>query len=218
MLIVNAAIGGHYPRGQARLIRSLHDVGYSGEICAMQRWPDGLGRVSSIYDIKAACLEAVLRTTAARIVIWMDCTAVAVRPLDALVQRIRERGYYLASSGYSAAQTCTDRQLEAAGVTRDQAVGIPDSATGCVGVDMHDGIGGAFMGQWLDWSRRGLFAGTRGYDPSDSTDPRFMFGRQDQSAATLIAHGLGMTLDHLGGLTSYWPPSETAVMAYKGIQ
>lgn len=217
-LIINAAIGGNYLKGQRRLHTSLLLTGYTGDVAFCDAWPvPGYDR-SNRYNIKAACFDHVLKTMPHRFLVWMDCTAVAVRSLDPLFERIQERGFYLASSGYKASQTCTDAQLEAAGVTRDQAEGIPDTATGCVGIDMNSDIGTKFLTAWMGWAAGGLFAGLRTHSKQDSADPRFLFGRQDQSAATLIAHMLGMSLDHLGGLTTYWPANSTAVMAYKGIE
>ena len=215
--IVSAAIGGNYRAGQRRLERSLKAFSYMGAVQLWEQWPEAHHMdEGNNYNIKAATLaRAILRRH--RILIWMDCTCVATAPLDPLVERIKERGYYLASSGYSAGQTCTDRQLEAAGITRDAAMDIPDTATGTIGIDLTDERATAFLREWIEWARRGLFAGNRMHDIADSADPRFLFGRQDQAAASLLAHKHGMSLDALGGLTAYWPGPPTTVVAYKGI-
>jgi hypothetical protein len=75
-----------------------------------------------------------------------------------------------------------------------------------------------FLELWTVFAKSGLFNGNRVRDKKDSTHPLFLHARQDQAAATVIAHILKMPLEHLGGLTSYWPPSPIAVIAYKGIQ
>ena len=215
--IVNAAIGGNYRRGQNRLVASLNAQGYRDDLSLWQRWPEGHGMDEyNRYNVKAAVLAEALNG-GHRILLWMDSTCVAVHSIEPLIDRIKERGYYLASSGYSAGQTCTDQQLAAAGVTRDEAMEIPDTATGTIGIDLHNETARAFLLEWIDWARRGLFAGNRMHDTNDSADPRFAFARQDQSAATLLAHKHGMTLDGLGVLTAYWPGTPTTIIAYKGI-
>lgn len=217
--IINAAIGGHYPKGQRRLVDSL--VGkYDGDYRLWDTWPEGHGMdEANRYNVKAAAMEraALAPYQHGRILIWLDCTCVAIANIQPLIDRIEERGYYIASSGYSAAQTCTDAQLEAAGYTRDEAMNIPDTATGCIGIDLGNVRAKAFLMDWIAWAKRGLFAGNRQHDLRDSRDYRFLHARQDQSAATLLAHLHGMRLDALGGLTAYWPGTPTTAIAYKGI-
>jgi hypothetical protein len=216
-LIINAALGSHYIKGQNRLVQSLSNTDYFGHIWVVDKPPSQDFDLSNPYTVKASAFEHVL-SFGYRFIVWMDASAVAVNNLDPLFERIEQRGYYLASSGYSAAQTCTDAQLEAANMTRDGVVSIPDSATGCIGIDTHNPRSIAFLNQWITWAKMGLFGGSRTHDVRDSKDPRFLFGRQDQSAATLLAFNNGMDLDHLGDLTGYWPPNDTTVMVYKGIQ
>lgn len=213
--IVTAATGERHLKGQARLVASIKRKEWPVHVAAFQGFPLAGFDESNPYNIKASAMRASI--TKGRVLIWMDSSCVAVRPIEPLVSRILERGYYLSTSGFDASQTCTDAQLAAAGITRDQSEGIPDTATGCIGIDTNDRRAMDFLREWIEWSARGLFAGSRGYDPADSSDPRFLFARQDQSAATLLASKHGMDLDPMGDLTCYWPPSDTAVMAYKGI-
>lgn len=216
--IINAAIGGNYLSGQKRLLNSLYNGNYDGDAQTWDAWPEGHGmNEANPYNIKPAVMARALAMAKHRILIWMDSTCVATAHIAPLIERIKERGYYLASSGYSAAQTCTDAQLAAAGITRGEAERVPDSATGCIGIDLADQRATEFLINWIEWAERGLFAGSRTHNPKDSQDPRFLFGRQDQSAATLLAHIHGMELDHMGGLTAYWPGTPTTVIAYRGI-
>jgi hypothetical protein len=214
--IVNAAIGAGYVAGQARLRASIathaKDVsflGYTGFPC------DGYDR-SNHYNVKASAMEDAMRQ-GFDVLIWMDASCIVTKPIGTLVQRIKERGIYLASSGYSAGQTCTDRQLAAFGIDRDTAMSIPDAASGTVGIDLRSPIGADFLSQWIGAAKAGLFSGSRTHSVEDSADPRFLFGRQDQAIASLIAHKFGLPLDALGELTSYWPPSATSVVSYKGL-
>jgi hypothetical protein len=216
-VIINAAIGGNYAKGQERLAKSLNAVGYHGLFARYKMYPVVGYDTSNPYTIKPSCFEDVL-PRGPRFVIWMDASVIALRDLAPLFAHIEQHGYYLASSGYNAAQTCTDRQLEAIGIDRTQAEAIPDTATGCIGIDTHNERAMTFLREWIEWGKVGLFAGNRLHDHKDSQDPRFLHARQDQSAATLLAWKHGMKLEHLGGLTAYHPAPSSAVIAYKGIE
>lgn len=214
--IVNAAIGSGYVAGQARLRASIAThapdvsfLGYTGFPC--KGYDEG-----NSYNAKASAMEDAMGQ-GFDILIWMDASCIVTKPLAPLLARIAERGIYLASSGYAAGQTCTDRQLEAFGIDRDTAMGIADAASGTVGIDLRHADGRFFLKEWTKAARDGLFAGSRTHSIEDSADPRFLFGRQDQSIASLIAYTLDLPLDALGDLTSYWPPSATSVVSYKGL-
>ena len=213
--IVNAAIGSVYVAGQRRLRASIA-THYGGPFLGYTGFPRDGYDTTIPYNVKASAMEDAMHH-GFDVLIWMDASCIVTQPIGPLVDRIKDRGYYLASSGYSAGQTCTDAQLEATGITRDQAMDIPDTATGTIGIDLTNERALAFLKEWIQWAKRGLFAGNRMHDVRDSADPRFCFGRQDQSAASLLAHKHDMSLDALGGLTAYWPGTPTTVVAYKGI-
>jgi hypothetical protein len=41
---------------------------------------------------------------------------------------------------------------------------------------------------WEEFSNRGLFKNSRSHNITESADPRFLFGRQDQSAYSMALH------------------------------
>lgn len=218
-LIINAVTHGHYQKGQKRLVRSL-DGNHDGDISVYTGWASPGYDESNPYTIKAAAMEQHVGGPH-RFIVWMDASCVAIRPLDPLFERIEERGFYLASSGYNAAQTCTDRQLDFAGIGRNWAEAIPDTATGIIGIDLHNKAASTFLFEWIQWAKMGLFDGKRTHSKRDSADPRFMFGRQDQSAATLLAHIWGLhRLDELGVLSAYDAKNlpDTVCVKYQGIK
>jgi hypothetical protein len=217
-IVINASTGVRHLKGQKRLEASLREH-WGGPVLMYEGWAMPGYDQSNPYTIKAALFERVIRDGFTTI-LWLDASCVAIRNIQPIFDRIQEHGYYLASSGYSAAQTCTDRQLKAVGITRNEAVAIPDTATGTIGIHLNDISASAFIHEWIQWGIEGLFGGSRTHDPSDSADPRFLFGRQDQSAATLLAHLQGMRLDYLGGLTAYDGPNlaDTVCVKYQGIE
>jgi hypothetical protein len=216
-VVINAAIGHWYPKGQARLARSLAKH-YGGHTLLFDRFPTPGYNESNPYNVKASCFEAAIAQEYTQI-LWLDCSAWAIRNIEPIFQRIQERGFYLASSGWDASQTCNDRLLNHHGITRDQSVGIPDTATGTLGIDLNSDKARAFILDFISYARAGMFAGNRVHDIRDSPDPRFKFSRQDQSAATLLAHRHGLTpLDELGGLTTYnHHRTPTACIVYQGM-
>jgi hypothetical protein len=215
--VVNAAIGGIYQTGQKRLRASMKEHAPNLDLLAYDNFPARGYDITNRYNVKAACMEVAMGM-GYDILIWCDASCVFLADPQPLIDRIVERGYYLASSGYKASQTCTDAQLAAAEITRDEAEHIPDTATGTVGIHLADAKANTFLREWIRWSKEGLFAGSRTHDFRDSQDPRFMFGRQDQAAATLLTYKYGMSLDALGDLTAYWPGRSRTIIAYKGIQ
>jgi hypothetical protein len=216
--IINVALGYWYPKGQQRLLRSLDAHGFDGHVLAWEQWPTDGYDTSIPYNCKAAALEVAINMGFTRI-LWLDCSAWAVRPITPLLDLISAKGYYLASCGYSASQTCNDRILSYAGITRDKAMDIPDAASGTIGLDITHPRSLNFARQFIQYAKDGMFGGNRVHDPADSADPRFLFSRQDQSAATLIAHQLGMPLDQLGHLTAYdtKPRNPDTCIVYRGM-
>lgn len=215
--IINAAVGANYPKGQGRLIRSIRT--YCPEIALMARDGYTLTDIprTTPYNLKADNLECAILDGYTHI-LWLDASVVLTGHIQPILDRIDADGYYLPTSGYNCAQTCNDRILEYFQVTRDQAEKMPDAATGCFGVNMEHPIGQSFARMFIQAAKDGMFEGSRAHD-GQSKDPRFMFHRQDQSAAGLIAAKLGMTFSYLGDLCGYWSSKNNPnqVVHFKGI-
>jgi hypothetical protein len=216
--IINGAIGHWYPKGQLRLKKSLDKYAPGIDQLLFDKFPATDYDTSNPYNIKAACFEQAIALGYEQI-LWLDCSAWAIRSIEPIFQRITERGFYLASSGYSAGETCTDKLLEYHKITRDEAMPIPDSATGTIGVDLTCIKAKQFIYDFIEYAMDGMFAGNRVHDKRDSQDPRFKFSRQDQSVASLLAYKYKLTpLDELGGLTTYnYHRTPTACIVYQGM-
>lgn len=215
--VINAALGQGYEKGQDRLWRSL-ERNYRVNFLGWKQWPPWEHSKSSPYVVKAAALQAAIQQGHQRI-LWLDASVVVSGSLDPIFEHMQTHGVYLPSSGWNCAQSCNDRILEYYGITRDQAEHISDGSSGCMGVDMGHPIGAEFARMFIQAAIDGQFEGSRLHD-NQSQDPRFRFHRQDQSAASLIAHKLGITLTFLGDLAGYWghPHSGKQVVHFKGIQ
>ena len=136
--------------------------------------------------------------------IWVDSSMYAVSDPAAMFDEIAESGGVFMDNGYNAAQTCTDRLLRAVGITRDEAELIPEVVGGVWALDFKKS--GSFLDELLSLISPGSFRGSRGHDPEDSLDKRFLFCRHDQSAMSLLARKYKMTVKPQGELFHYYTP------------
>lgn len=215
--IINVAIGGWYPQGQQRLVRSLIYHGFNWDIKTWTTWPNDNFDKTCPYHIKTAALEEVIKEGYTHI-LWLDSSVWAIGDANKVFDIINSQGYYLGDSGYNCAQTCNDRTLKYFGVTRDQAESIPDCASGILGLYIENPIAKEFALKWIKAGKEGAFEGSRLHD-NQSSDPRFLFHRQDQSAASIIAHSLGMKLTPFGEVVSYYEKEmkENVILTLRGM-
>jgi hypothetical protein len=124
------------------------------------------------------------------IIIWMDCSIYAIDDPNILVKIIEHEGGYFLRSGYQLSQTATDSDLKWADMTGDEAAEIPELWSCIFGVDMRTERGKKFSEVFIDGCKAGVFNTSREHS-RQSEDPRFLFGRQDQVAATVAFHKAG---------------------------
>lgn len=193
--IVNACtLVGWYPEGAARLRASI--ISKDTTILHYAGYPISGYNESNPYTVKASAIEKAIDEGFTKI-LWMDCSVWCIKDIQPIWDIIDNQGYYFTSSGYNAAQTCSDKSLAYFGITRDEAEMMPDSNTAIFGVDLDHTQGSEFIYRWLKASKDGVFDGSR-YHDNQSSDPRFMFHRQDQSAATLLIGLMGLNFTEAG--------------------
>jgi hypothetical protein len=71
---------------------------------------------------------------------------------------------------------------------------IPEMAGGAIGFNFHNPYAKSIFDLWKRMMNAGLFRNSRTWDPIDSTDPRFVHARQDQSAFSIACHMAGMRI------------------------
>jgi len=213
--IVSCGVGGWYPRGVDRLERSLIYHGYDGDMLLYKDLPPGSKSHAEMpYGMKLSALTAAVAMGYQRI-LWLDASIVCIRYPKDIFDAIGHDGHYLYTSGYNCAQSVSDACLKIFGITRDQAEKIPECASNVVGFDMSNPIGREFYERWLKASQDGSFKGSRQH-ANQSRDPRFLFHRQDQSAASLICHQLGITLHNPHELCcDYSPKMPESIIFYR---
>jgi hypothetical protein len=199
--VVNVSIGGWYPRGQARLLKSLQSFGFSGALFLwLGELPPGSPTHKCVpYAFKPFALIDAFHC-GIRYLLWLDASMYLTASIDPLFAIIRERGALaFKNREYTSAAWTHDACLKAFGVTRAEAERIPMLASGIVGFDMRHPVGGAIARDWLD---------------SVTTNPEAWRGswanhRHDQSVLTLLWHTYKMPLMEVG-LYSHTPAESVA--------
>lgn len=191
-VIINAGIGNWYPIGSERLRRSLNFVGWGGGtiIHAGDYPPNSFSHDNVPYYMKIAAFEEAIQQGYTHI-LWVDSSFWAVENPVKMFDIISDQGYWFFSSGYNLAQSVNDTALAAVGLSRDEAEYVNEWASGCVGIRIDNPDGKALYERWKGLMDMGLSRGSRLHD-NQSTDPRFLFHRQDQSCMSLAAWELGL--------------------------
>jgi hypothetical protein len=216
-VIINASVGGWYWKGQERLIRSLIHHGYTHDILTWkEEWPNDEFDKECIYNIKASAFQEAINR-GYELILWLDSSCWAVNDPGKLLDHINDQGYYIGTSGFNCAQTCSDKCLEYFGVSRDEAEPIADSSTGVLGLNMANPIALSFYQKWIEVAKAGIYNGSRLHD-NQSKDSRFLFHRQDQSCASIIANQLKMKLTPFGEYVSYYPADlDKVIFTLRGL-
>lgn len=193
--IISCGVGGHYPVGIDRLERSLNFVGWCGDTMLWRDYPENCPNHvnDGQYNFKVRCFEEAFKA-GYKVVIWADCILYAVNDPMPIFDYVNEHGLYFFKSGYSLAQTATDKLMSFAGeYTREDLLGVSEFATGLVGINIDNPKGLEFFTEWKRYMDAGMFGGSRTHEVSDSQHPLFLFSRQDQSAASMVLHKMGVT-------------------------
>jgi hypothetical protein len=133
-----------------------------------------------------------------------------VRRLKPLFEQIEAQGYLLFQNGdRRVGEWASDAALARLGLSRDEAMTIPEVNASALGLDLRHPLAQAFLERWHEEARHGLaFRGVEEPVRTEaeyeavkwnkahrvSTDARVRGHRHDQSVAGILAHRLGMAL------------------------
>lgn len=200
--IISCGVGGWYPRGIDRLSTSLIEHQWKGASLFFRNYPLGCPTHEvSPYAFKIHALNQAIQKGFTKI-LWLDASIWAIKDPAPFFEYIKKHGYYFFKTGYNCAQSCNDRILDYIGKSRDEAEKMTEAATGCVGLDLKNHFGREFYMNWIKFMKDGMFHGSRLHD-DQSKDPRFLFHRQDQSAASLIINHFKMKINDPGDFIAY---------------
>jgi hypothetical protein len=194
-ILISAGIGGHYVAGIDRLERSLIYEGFAADMRFWRNeYPFGCAthEGNGQYNFKVHCFNEVF-LMGKKVAVWADASFWCVKNPMPLFDYINDNGLYFFKSGYSLAETATDKLLDYAGVTREELVNVSEFATGLVGINIENPLGKEFFNNWKKYMEDGMFGGNRVHDLNDSHHPLFKFSRQDQAAASMVLYKMGIT-------------------------
>jgi hypothetical protein len=199
-----------------RLGAGLDQVGFDG---AFEPWRDGRyppgcpTHLDVPFAFKPYCF-AEAREAGAGLVLWLDSSCLPVRPLHGLFGELGRDGYLLFANGRRVVgEWASDLALERLGVSRDDAMRMPEINAAALGLDLRSAVGNEFLDRWLAEAQAGLaFRGVQEplensvhYDDVKwnrgnrvSADPRVRGHRHDQTVAGLLAFELGLNLRPAG--------------------
>lgn len=218
-VVINACVGeGWYPKGSERLKNSLVHHGWAGDVLQwINEWPNDNYDKSCPYNVKAAAFEEAINQGYTHI-LWLDSSVWAIKQIMPIFDIINEDGYYFWKSGYNCAQVCSDKCLEYFKTDRNKAEKYKDSSTSMMGVNMANPQGNEFITRWIQSAKDGVFSGSRFHD-GQSQDTRFLFHRQDQSAASMIIGDMNLKMHNPNRYSAYYEThmNDSVILCMQGI-
>lgn len=195
-----------YLQGQRRLVRSLKENDFNGDIIT---WNSEAQFGSPMhkrvpYAFKPYALDWA-RKEGYDAALWLDASFWAVRPLTAVFKTIVRDGYLMQNDGNRLGNWAHDKCLEKFDVTRDEAMNIRMFSAGCTGLYFDNKTSEDFLDWWLEASGDGeSFQGPWvNKNKSISKDPRCKGHRHDMTIGTLIAHKLNMKYQPAWSIFTY---------------
>lgn len=188
----------HYVKIQEMLIKSIRNIYPTAAIFAFRSFsdihPNCPSHSEAPYAFKLYAIEHA-RFRGYDIVIWLDSPNRLIRPIEDWIVEISNVGVYLQRDGWMCGQWANDNCLKYFGVSRDEAMNIPNIYASIIAFDFRSAIANEFMNRWRNACQEGVFRGNVKNDKkTESQDPRCLGHRHDQSCAELIAYQMGIEL------------------------
>jgi len=197
--VINFARGAWYPRGQQRLIQSLRQQGWDGDVHTFDDESQiGLRLLAcpthqeAPYAFKAFAFRWA-RDNGYDLALWADASVWAIKPIQPMFDHIAQHGWMLFYNTITGLWT-SDACLAGFGLSRNQAMEIPMIMATCMGFDLHNQKAQDFLDEYLEKSVDGfsLRGSWTNANQEVSTDPRVLGHRHDQSVASIVAWKLGI--------------------------
>lgn len=217
--VVNVATG-PYVAGQRRLQAAVSAT--TEFVCWTDALPPGSPTHHDVpYAFKAFAIEAA-RQRGLRYVLWADASINPIRPLDSLWELIERQGYWISNNGWDNGEWTWPTAYADLGIAPADNWGIKHVIATSFGLDLEHPKGGAFFAEYLRLAKTQAFCGPwfnrrhpdyahHGLSPhtGDWPDARIRGHRHDQTAASVVAHRLGLALTDPPKWIAYYP-HETA--------
>lgn len=203
---------GWYPQGLARLKESCDKFGV--DCMTWTDYPFGCPtHVELPYAFKVACMEYAFKQYDQ--VLWVDSSGWLLHDPTPIFDHIDKHGYFILNNhGQFNGWWCNDKQLEAFGYTRDEAMTQPHCVGGLIGFNKISA--GWIFEEWAD--NVGLFKGEWNNTlHTESHDERCRGSRHDQSVMSLMVAKHGLDLQNQAGWVTFAPEVLDGIVAMRGM-
>ena len=192
--IVNFAKGQWYPKGQARLVKSLDKYQFPGDVLTYTD-ESQIGCPShqeAPYVFKPAIIKNAI-DMGYDIIIWADCSVWAIQNFNPFIKYMQNNSHYWPKTGFSVHTWSSDKSLEYFNISRDEAKKISMLYALFMCFNMTYKCTQQFIEEWYEASKMGIFTGSWINDKHQvSLDSTVKGHRHDQTVASIIANKLDM--------------------------
>lgn len=122
---------------------------------------------------------------------WIDSSIYMENWPYSYLDRLQSIGYYVQDNGFACSQTCTDKLLNHFNISRDKAQLMREIVGGFWGLTY---TYASFIDDLVNCATVGLMCGSHSHNSLDSSDPRFLFCRHDQSVMSVLVARHNMTI------------------------
>lgn len=183
---------GKYRKIAARLRSSLQKVGFNGDCIIHQNFAeiDSPTHAECPYAFKAYAIRKHFTSGKYDVVVWVDSSVYAKKPVEAFSQYIYDAGHvFFDNIGFSVGDFTSDECLCLNGMSREEAFRTPMIMAGIMGFSTRCPLSAQFIERFCTAALDGSFAGPWRYE--GRTDG-VRGHRHDQSAASIIIRQLGI--------------------------
>ena len=128
-----------YPAGQRRLVESLGDMRFDGDIIVLsdKEFKDCSSNSNIPYAFKVFAIQEAKNRCYA-LILWMDSSFWAIKPLDNIFKLLENEGCIMQAAGEWLGHWCSDITLERFGSSRQEAFKIPMYSAELTGLNMRN--------------------------------------------------------------------------------
>lgn len=216
--VLNVAVGGNYPAMQKRLAFFLDQVGESAaRLFWTDTWPGLRSHAQCPYGFKIDAF-AVARIQGHRRALWLDSAVYPAKDLSPVWDWLDHHDVLLLGDGWNIGQWTSDKALAIYGIDRDTAMTLQLCYACVVGINLSSSRGLEFLDRWRELREAGAFPGPWTNDAKEaSQDARCRGHRHDQSAASWLAHDMGIPMAHMPTFLSLDPTAGDPVLRTGGF-
>lgn len=195
-----------YMRGQKRLVASLKQHGFKGDVITWKSESDfGCPPHKKVpYAFKPYALKWA-KKKGYNSALWLDASFWARKPVGPVFGIIEEKGYLMQNDGNRVGHWTHDKCLSKYGLTRDEAMKMKMYSAGCTGINFKNDLANQYLDEWMEAAKDGeSFQGdwvNKGNRMS--SDPRCRGHRHDMSVGSILAHKLGMEYEPAWTIFTY---------------